>query len=154
MAEGGATGAAHLVQALHSSVGWAPRCSLRRWSILGWPGALLGEGRAEVDQGPAHIHMYTLTPAHTHIHVCRHVHTHIQAHMLAQIHLLDTKHDEPSVAECMVVYMQCVSRRPLLRHTGPVRCHALWTTPENLAAGSPVGGDLGSGLGQGFFLLV
>lgn len=39
---------AHLVQALHSSVGWAPRCSRRKWSILGWPGALQNRG----DYGP------------------------------------------------------------------------------------------------------
>lgn len=31
---------AHLVQDLHSSVGYAPKCSRRRWSILGCPGAL------------------------------------------------------------------------------------------------------------------
>lgn len=51
-------GPAHLVQALHSSVGWAPRCSLRRWSILGWPGALQG-GASRGGHDLAH------TPTHT-----------------------------------------------------------------------------------------
>lgn len=50
-------GPAHLVQALHSSVGWAPRCSLRRWSILGWPGAL--QGGASRGQDLAHAPTHT-----------------------------------------------------------------------------------------------
>lgn len=51
-------GPAHLVQALHSSVGWAPRCSLRRWSILGWPGALQG-GASRGGQDLAHAPTHT-----------------------------------------------------------------------------------------------
>lgn len=79
---GSRPGSAHLVQALHSSVGWAPRCSLRRWSILGWPGAL-EDGGSGGGQGPAHgpmpMHLchtptdvLTRTHAQMGTHTCRH----------------------------------------------------------------------------------
>lgn len=59
-------GPAHLVQALHSSVGWAPRCSLRRWSILGWPGALQGgASRGGQDLAHAPTHMPSTTRVQT-----------------------------------------------------------------------------------------
>lgn len=77
---GGVRGAAHLVQDLHSSVGWAPRCSLRRWSILGWPGALQ-EGGSGGDRGPAHVC--------TNTHTCQHAGT-----ADARTHML---HDEARV---------------------------------------------------------
>lgn len=54
----GSEWAPHLVQDLHSSVGKAPRCSLRRWSILGWPVALADEGGGD-QSPPPHAHTHT-----------------------------------------------------------------------------------------------
>lgn len=128
-------GPAHLVQALHSSVGWAPRCSLRRWSILGWPGALQGGASRGQDLAHAPTHTPSTTRVQTRTRPTR-------AHARRGAISKTSVRDAAPAAELRAVCSRLCTCTPHPRKV-PGPPHGT----ENLLAGDPAAGAPGGWVG-------
>lgn len=128
-------GPAHLVQALHSSVGWAPRCSLRRWSILGWPGALQGGASRGQDLAHAPTHTPSTTRVQTRTRPTR-------AHARRGAISKTSVRDAAPAAELRAVRSRLCTCTPHPRKV-PGPPHGT----ENLLAGDPAAGAPGGWVG-------
>lgn len=128
-------GPAHLVQALHSSVGWAPRCSLRRWSILGWPGALQGGASRGQDLAHAPTHTPSTTRVQTRTRLTR-------AHARRGAISKTSVRDAAPAAELRAACSRLCTCTPHPRKV-PGPPHGT----ENLLAGDPAAGAPGGWVG-------